>query len=470
MQKLTYKGRIVCLYTLFVFLQSTFEHSIFPKMSDEEMDVSSDRDNEQTGETSEEVSEKEREVYLPTRSLQEGEELVCDQSAYVMYHQARTSSPCLSFDIVRDSLGENRETFPLSAYIVAGTQARQTHLNNIIVMKLSNLHKTSGNEDEDNSDDDKSDDDEDEENNPKMSGALVKHHGCVNRIRSNIVNNVVLAASWSELGKVNIWSLMPQLQAVDSDQLLHQYNKESKAQSTVPIFTFTGHQKEGFALDWCQTVPGVLATGDCKKDIHIWHPSEASKWKVDQRPLIGHTDSVEDLQWSPNERNVLASCSVDKSIRIWDTRANPAKACMITCDNAHKNDVNVISWNKNEPFIVSGGDDGFLHIWDLRKIKEKVALATFKHHTEAVTSVEWHPTDSAVFASGGEDNQIALWDLSVEKDSEVNAEEIEGIPPQLLFIHQGQNNIKELHWHPQLPGVIISTAESGFNIFRTISV
>lgn len=120
--------------------------------------------------------------------------------------------------------------------------------------------------------------------------------------------------------------------------------------------------------------------------------------------------------------------------------------------------------------VFSGGDDGFLHIWDLRRFHEQTPIATFKHHTEPVTTVEWHPTDSPVFGSGGSDNQIALWDLSMEKADEANTDEVEGVPPQLLFIHQGQNNIKELHWHPQLTGVIISTAESGFNIFRTISV
>jgi ribosome assembly protein RRB1 len=444
------------------------------KMSDQEMELAED-DNDSENETMEEENEdksKPEEVYLPNKPLDEGEELICDQSAYVMLHQAQTGAPCLSFDVIRDSLGDNRETYPLTAYIVAGTQASQAHVNNIIVMKLSNLHKTNKEEDDDDDDDD---DDEEELNDevlkhPKMAGALIKHQGCVNRIRSTIINEKVIAASWSELGRVNLWDLSQQLDAVDSDQVLSRYNKENRANSIKPLFTFTGHQKEGFAIDWCPTTVGVLATGDCKRDIHIWKPGNGASWQVDQRPLVGHTDSVEDLQWSPVERSVIASCSVDKSIRIWDTRAQPSKACMLTAENAHESDVNVISWNRNEPFIVSGGDDGFLHVWDLRRFQDKTPVATFKHHTDAVTTVEWHPTDSAVFSSGGSDNQVTLWDLSVEKDDETNSDEIEGIPPQLLFIHQGQNNIKELHWHPQLPGVIISTAESGFNIFRTISV
>lgn len=66
---------------------------------------------------------------IPGKPLEENEELVCNESAYVMLHQAHTGAPCLSFDILRDDLGDSRETFPLSGYIVAGTQAAKTHIN-----------------------------------------------------------------------------------------------------------------------------------------------------------------------------------------------------------------------------------------------------------------------------------------------------------------------------------------------------
>lgn len=79
----------------------------------------------------------------------------------------------------------------------------------------------------------------------------------LNILQSTILSNKVLAASWSELGRVNIWDLTQQLQAVDNDQLLAKYNKNNLGNSVTPLFTFSGHQQEGFAIDWCPTFEGV---------------------------------------------------------------------------------------------------------------------------------------------------------------------------------------------------------------------
>lgn len=50
-------------------------------------------------------------------------------------------APCLSFDIIPDALGERRELYPMTGYIVCGTQAERSHANSVIVMKLSNMHR-----------------------------------------------------------------------------------------------------------------------------------------------------------------------------------------------------------------------------------------------------------------------------------------------------------------------------------------
>ena len=42
----------------------------------------------------------------------------------------------------------------------------------------------------------------------------------------------------------------------------------------------------------------------------MWTMQETFRWTVDLRPFVGHTASVEDIQWSPNEDNVCTFCVI----------------------------------------------------------------------------------------------------------------------------------------------------------------
>ncbi|XP_064416847.1 glutamate-rich WD repeat-containing protein 1 [Latimeria chalumnae] len=456
----------------------------------DELEEEMESEEEEEEEEEMESEEGKKKVYVPGReALQEGEELVMDERAYLLYHQAQTGSPCLSFDILRDQLGDNRTDYPMMIFLCAGTQAETAQANRLLVLKMHNLHGTKKRNDdsdlESSESEEEEEEEEEEERKPQLELAMAPHYGGINRIRVTQLGETQVAAVWSEKGQVEVYDLREQRAAVSDPQSLAIFLQEGQAK-VQPLFTFAGHMTEGFAMDWSPKVPGRLATGDCNKNIHLWNARDGGTWHVDQRPFTGHTKSVEDIQWSPNEATVFASCSVDATIRIWDIRAAPSKACMLTANQAHETDVNVISWNRTEPFLLSGGDDGIIKVWDLRLFKKGSSVARFKQHSGPITSLEWHPSDSSVFAAAGADDQITQWDLAVERDQENETRgsgedgdsqketdddpALSEIPPQLLFIHQGEQDIKEIHWHPQCTGVLISTALSGFNIFRTISV
>ncbi|KAK9389706.1 WD40-repeat-containing domain protein [Lipomyces mesembrius] len=419
-------------------------------------------------------------LYLPHRSgpLGADEVLEPDPTVYDMLHRINLNWPCLSFDVLPDNLGNERRGYPKSTYFVTGTQSKRKKDNEITVMKLSDLSKTL--EIDDDSEQESDNDEHDSE--PILESRSLPTTDTTNRIRVSphaAKTNEYLTASMSESGDVYIWDITPHFTAFDTPG-----TTVTKAMNR-PVHTIRAHGGvEGYALDWSPHVTtGQLLTGDVTGRIHLTTRGTSS-WSTDKVPFIGHDSgaSVEELQWSQSEKSVFASGGSDGFIRVWDIRSKKHKPALSV--RASTSDVNVMSWSKNVSYLLaSGHDDGSWSIWDLRTFKANgndeppLPAASFGFNRSAITSIEFHPTEESIVAVSSEDNTVMLWDLSVEADDEEIAAqkrddasgELDDIPPQLLFVHW-QKDVKEVHWHRQIPGMLMSTGGEGISVWKSISV
>lgn len=416
----------------------------------------------------------EPEFYLPHRSAPLGpdEVMEADPSVYEMLHNVNMPWPCLTLDVLPDNLGQERRTFPASIYVTTATQASKARDNEIITMKISSLAKTLVKNDDD--DYDESEDDDDHVD-PIMMSECLPLKSTTNRMRVSPFaqeTGEYFTALMQENGECLIYDIASQMTAFDSPGYV--IPRTAKC----PAHTITAHGKvEGYGLDWSPLInTGSLLTGDCLGRVYLTSRTTTG-WVTDMTPFFASHDSIEDLQWSTSEATVFASAGCDGYVRIWDTRSKKHKPVISV--QASNSDINCVSWsNKVTHLLASGHDDGSWGVWDLRKFNDKgkpAPVALYDFHKAPITSISFNPLDESILAVSSEDNTVTLWDLGVEADDEEIAQqrkeslELNDIPPQLLFVHW-QKEVKDVRWHKQIPGCLVSTGGDGLNIWKTISV
>jgi hypothetical protein len=147
---------------------------------------------------------------------------------------------------------------------------------------------------------------------------------------------------------------------------------------------------------WLASAPGG---GALKNDPQLWDPATGKE----VRRCVGHTNTCYFVAFSPDSK-LLASASVDRTIRLWDV----ATAKEVRSMQGHTNNVLRVAYSPDGKTIASVSDDQTVRLWDAATGKEKFVMTG---HGGQVLAVNFSP-DSRLVASGGSDGTVRLWAVS----------------------------------------------------------
>ena len=100
---------------------------------------------------------------------------------------------------------------------------------------------------------------------------------------------------------------------------------------------------EGYGISWNKIQNECkLLSGSCAGELRLYEPKNSSFIRTIQFKTL--KSSIEDIEWSPQHRDIFLTVGVDKAIRLWDIR-NSKREHIARIQNAHKYDINECSWN-----------------------------------------------------------------------------------------------------------------------------
>jgi WD40 repeat protein len=131
----------------------------------------------------------------------------------------------------------------------------------------------------------------------------------------------------------------------------------------------------------------------------IWKPGEYTF----SQTLVSHLGPISSVTLS-SDATVLISDSWDKELLYWNVHASKARP--VRTLSQLSNPIYTVSFNNNETFVASGGDDWIVRIWHPYTGS---LLQTLEGHTGPVSCVAFSP-DGKMLASASDDHTIRLWD------------------------------------------------------------
>ncbi|KAI1498861.1 WD40 repeat-like protein [Biscogniauxia marginata] len=152
----------------------------------------------------------------------------------------------------------------------------------------------------------------------------------------------------------------------------------------------------------------LLASASADKTVKLWdlHTTKCAK------SYSYHTDKVCSLAWHSVESTVLLSGSYDRTVVAADMRAPDAKAPRWGVES----DVENVRWDPHDPnFFFVSTENGIIHYHDVRNAPSNPSaskpLWTLQAHDESLSSFDVNAHIPGYIATGSTDKSVKLWNM-----------------------------------------------------------
>ncbi|KAJ0716101.1 putative transcription factor WD40-like family [Helianthus annuus] len=192
--------------------------------------------------------------------------------------------------------------------------------------------------------------------------------------------------------------------------------KKKKGKKVKKSVTYKEDSHTGavLALAWNKGFRNILASGSADKTVKIWDVS-TGKCKL---TMDHHTDKVQAVAWNHHEHEVLLSGSFDHTVVMRDGRV-PSHSGFKWSVTA---DVESLAWNPHDQHLfVASLENGTVVGFDIRTATSNSSsdskTFTIHAHDKAVCAISYNPLVPNLLATGSEDKMVKLWDLSNNQPS-----------------------------------------------------
>lgn len=152
----------------------------------------------------------------------------------------------------------------------------------------------------------------------------------------------------------------------------------------------------------------LLASSSADKTVKLWDLNTTQCAKS----YSYHTDKVCSIAWHPKETTILLSGSYDRTIVVADMRAPETKKPRWGVES----DVESVVWDPHDPnFFYVTTEDGLIHFHDFRSIpmspESSKPIWKLQAHDQSVSSFDVNPVVPGFLVTGSTDKEVKLWDI-----------------------------------------------------------